>query len=267
VPFPEVQIRDSHSSGGKKYSTASGRHTNRPIEHFEEPASNVEGNAMKKIAFAAALLTAIAAAPAGAVTLSTANGSLDAFNASAADAQFTFESAATPTGFVRTGGLVMSGNVSGQGANPFPAPANNAYLAVMANAQSTIASVATFYKTISFYMGSIDEGNMVEVLGADGSVIAKYSGKDLAAPASANGSQTQANTNRAISFTAGAGEALTGLRFSSSVNSLEADNVRFSAAVPEPATWAMMLLGFGMIGAGMRQRSRKVSATLAVAGR
>lgn len=28
----------------------------------------------------------------------------------------------------------------------------------------------------------------------------------------------------------------------------------FSAAVPEPATWLMMLIGFGMVGAGMRRR-------------
>ena len=30
-------------------------------------------------------------------------------------------------------------------------------------------------------------------------------------------------------------------------------------AVPEPATWAMMLMGFGFVGFGMRSRSRKVS--------
>lgn len=30
----------------------------------------------------------------------------------------------------------------------------------------------------------------------------------------------------------------------------------FTAAVPEPATWAMMLLGFGMIGAAVRYRRR-----------
>lgn len=31
-------------------------------------------------------------------------------------------------------------------------------------------------------------------------------------------------------------------------------------AVPEPATWALMLTGFGMVGAGMRRRSRGVVA-------
>jgi choice-of-anchor C domain-containing protein len=39
------------------------------------------------------------------------------------------------------------------------------------------------------------------------------------------------------------------------------DNVSLAAAVPEPATWAMMLLGFGAIGLGMRRRR----STLALA--
>ena len=42
-------------------------------------------------------------------------------------------------------------------------------------------------------------------------------------------------------------------------------NVQFSgqvgpvAAVPEPATWAMMIAGFGLAGAAMRRRAPKVS--------
>ena len=37
------------------------------------------------------------------------------------------------------------------------------------------------------------------------------------------------------------------------------DNVSLAAAVPEPATWAMMLLGFGAIGLGMRRRRSLLS--------
>jgi hypothetical protein len=36
-----------------------------------------------------------------------------------------------------------------------------------------------------------------------------------------------------------------------------------TAAVPEPATWAAMLLGFGMVGAGMRTRRRSTKVTYA----
>jgi len=41
------------------------------------------------------------------------------------------------------------------------------------------------------------------------------------------------------------------------------DNVSLTAAVPEPATWAMMLIGFGMIGASARYRRRNVRAVIA----
>lgn len=36
----------------------------------------------------------------------------------------------------------------------------------------------------------------------------------------------------------------------------ELDNVVVNSAVPEPASWAMMLIGFGAIGASMRRRRR-----------
>ncbi|MES2290534.1 MAG: PEPxxWA-CTERM sorting domain-containing protein [Pseudomonadota bacterium] len=38
---------------------------------------------------------------------------------------------------------------------------------------------------------------------------------------------------------------------------------RFTSGVPEPATWGMMILGFGAVGAAMRMRRRKVSVTYA----
>jgi hypothetical protein len=34
-------------------------------------------------------------------------------------------------------------------------------------------------------------------------------------------------------------------------------NISFSAAVPEPATWGMMIVGLGMVGATLRTRARK----------
>jgi hypothetical protein len=52
----------------------------------------------------------------------------------------------------------------------------------------------------------------------------------------------------------------------SSASPFQIDNVRLTAAaaVPEPATWAMMLVGFGAIGASMR-RQRRSSVRLAAA--
>jgi hypothetical protein len=45
---------------------------------------------------------------------------------------------------------------------------------------------------------------------------------------------------------------------------LEAGNV-FANPVPEPANWAMMVLGFGAVGAVMRRRSNKFEAAMAAA--
>jgi hypothetical protein len=54
----------------------------------------------------------------------------------------------------------------------------------------------------------------------------------------------------------------------SSNDGLAIDNVRLgatlapAAAVPEPATWAMMILGFGLIGGAMRRRTRTLRCAI-----
>ena len=45
-------------------------------------------------------------------------------------------------------------------------------------------------------------------------------------------------------------------------NDFVVDDINFAAAVPEPATWAMMLAGFGGLGAAMRSRRGRVAATV-----
>lgn len=42
-----------------------------------------------------------------------------------------------------------------------------------------------------------------------------------------------------------------------------AGTVNFTAGVPEPANWAMMIAGFGMIGGAMRSRRSKTSVSFA----
>ncbi len=46
--------------------------------------------------------------------------------------------------------------------------------------------------------------------------------------------------------------------FSSGQNSFEFDNI--AAGVPEPATWALMILGFGAVGATIRSQRRVFAA-------
>jgi hypothetical protein len=225
---------------------------------------------MKNILITAAAIAGFAAVPAQAVTLVAANGSAGVFAQSATGAQYTFSDNMTgnvgnPTGFDRIGGRVMTDDAA-IAANPAFAPVGNSYLYVSANTQSVIRSVAagiTGYRELSFYIGSIDWGNTVEILDLGGNVLRSFSGKDLATPNTPDGNQEASLTNRLVTFGAEGNELIGGVRFSSNVDSLEADNVRFTAAVPEPATWAMMLVGFGMVGATARYRRRKSNVAYA----
>ncbi|QYE33344.1 MULTISPECIES: Npun_F0296 family exosortase-dependent surface protein [Sphingosinicellaceae] len=75
----------------------------------------------------------------------------------------------------------------------------------------------------------------------------------------ANGDQSAADTNRNVTLDFNRNLGITRVGFSSGQLALELDNLSVGA-VPEPATWAMMLLGFGMVGAATRRRSTAVTA-------
>jgi hypothetical protein len=72
------------------------------------------------------------------------------------------------------------------------------------------------------------------------------------------------NGNNFYGIRATAGEQITGLEFGnftpegSGIQALNQVrlNLNTATAVPEPGTWAMMLLGFGVVGASMRRRRR-----------
>jgi hypothetical protein len=76
----------------------------------------------------------------------------------------------------------------------------------------------------------------------------------------ANGCQVPTNCNQFFTFTGTGGDKLTGFSLSSTSNSFEITNI---SAVPEPATWAMMILGF--LGVGFLAYRRKPSARLRLA--
>lgn len=62
------------------------------------------------------------------------------------------------------------------------------------------------------------------------------------------------------------GDGTFGAQFTGFVNGVEYYNQSGSfsvAAVPEPATWAMMLVGFGIMGAAMRYRRRNTAVSFA----
>lgn len=219
---------------------------------------------MRKSVFTLAAVAGLAflAEPASAVTFVAVDGSSAVFNASKTvgpnDKLVTFDvGSSMPAGVVRTGGSLMTGT-SGLGAQPFGSDGSR-YLSVVGRDQAEIRdTLAAGYGAISLYLGSIDTYNMISILDTSGGVIASFPGNFFAS--NANGNQTSPQTNRLLTFTrSGSDAAFGGIRIQSAGNSAEVENVRFSSPIPEPASWAMMMAGFGIIGFVMRRRQVRVS--------
>ena len=109
---------------------------------------------------------------------------------------------------------------------------------------------------LSVYIGSLDGYNEITFKGPN-SFSQSFSGSNLMLPA--NGDQGAAATNGRFDFNF-AGQPVDEVLFQSSGNSFEFDNIA-AAGVPEPASWAVMLVGFGGLGAAMRSRRKLAVAT------
>lgn len=164
---------------------------------------------------------------------------------------YTFE-AATPQ---VTGGLITTGNSPGVRAQPYGSTGN--YWTVgPSDGTPGVLNLSSFgdIGSISFIWGSVDTYNTLEVLNAANAVIGTFTGANVSALA--NGNQTDPFTNPLVTLTFSGADitAVNSLRLSSTQNAFETDNFTIRAPVPEPSTWAMMLVGFGAIGFGMRRR-------------
>ncbi|MBB4616653.1 PEPxxWA-CTERM sorting domain-containing protein [Sphingomonas abaci] len=215
---------------------------------------------IKKIAAVATALTVIAS-PAYAVTFTSQLGSSATFAAPTGGTVIDFNNGTNvPAGFTLTGNGYIVSNAESASTGARPAFSDgSAYLSVLGGGAATLASTGAGFQSISLFLGSIDAYNTVRVLSTTGAVLATYTGSQFVVPA--DGNQDVPRTNRRVTFFAGAGESLGGLTLSSGSNSLETDNVVFS--VPEPSTWALMLIGFGMVGGAARYRRRKTAAAFA----
>lgn len=172
---------------------------------------------------------------------------------------FDFDSLSAPV----SGGKVTNASVSGVSAQPLGSTGNfwtvgptDGAIGIM-----DLTSFGDIYN-ISFIWGSVDAYNTIEFLDAGGGLLKSFTGSDIFNPA--NGDQTSPNLNPVVRFNLTDSDVtgLARLRLTSSSNAFETDNFTINA-VPEPATWAMMLLGFGLVGFGMRRRREFTSPSFA----
>lgn len=126
------------------------------------------------------------------------------------------------------------------------------YLSVLANGTASIA-FAQPATGFSIDLGSLDTYNTLTLNFVGGGSQA-FTGTQLVA--NPNGDQASPNTNGRFRFIAGLNERISGVTFASSGNSFEVDRLAVAGAIPEPATWAMMIGGFGLIGVASRRLRR-----------
>lgn len=124
-------------------------------------------------------------------------------------------------------------------------------------------TIGPLVSSFSLIWGSLDPYNILTVTTMAGSTV--FNGTDIAAlvPGAADGNQTSATSNPIVTFLlTGLDQQAVSFNMDSDTNAFEIDNIVVNTigvgphdgAVPEPATWAMMLLGFGAIGFSMRRR-------------
>jgi hypothetical protein len=162
----------------------------------------------------------------------------------------------TFSGGAGTGAGVYTGSIQDITAAP-PGDAT-AYASLLGPDGKATLTIATPVSNISFFMGSPDTYNSVTFYDAANNNLGSFDGSAFTGPP-ANGDQS---LGERITFNFN-GAAVAKVAFGSTQNSFEFDRVGTLAGVPEPTSWALMLTGFGGLGAMLRRARRQPLAVLA----
>jgi hypothetical protein len=208
---------------------------------------------MKKLLLAASLAaaTVCASAPASAMV----KFSFTPGGASPTAGYTLVNTFADATGITGSNFLIKTPPGDGQGAPPANSfPAGTSYLSVLGGGTATISLGGDVHR-FQFDWGSVDSYNLLTInsSGADPVVV-----PGLSFPNAANGNQVDPGTNGVFTVWGTAGETFNSITLTSGSNSFEIDNLAV-ASVPEPATWGLMIMGFGGLGAVLRRRRGAVA--------
>lgn len=149
------------------------------------------------------------------------------------------------------------GTVTGQYAAPW-GMGDTTYMAVQ-NGGTEEATWATSQTSLSIYWGSIDATNVDGILNQVSITIDGYTltGSDLVSlGAIGNGNQSLPANNQWVNIT-GLGPFTTVDFHDTGKNAFE---FSLGSGVPEPSTWAMMVIGFAGLGYAASRRNSKVRA-------
>lgn len=237
---------------------------------------------LRLLALAATAATALAAGSANAAVISAFFDPL-AWGLNPAETDITqFEGGPTLgattfllPGYTMSGSAVLltgSSGVSAAPAMPVSASVYNAstgrdgtqYLSIQGGKSATITLPGL--REISFYIGSIDTYNSLAFHYADGSSeLPVMTGAWVSQHTitQSNGNRQSGNTNGRLTLTFD--KPIDSVVLASSSNAFEISDIAgIRAGVPEPASWALMIMGFGAAGAMLRtQRRREASAATA----
>ncbi len=146
--------------------------------------------------------------------------------------------------------LSRIGSLAGTAAAPTGVTGRFGYVTTARGGVASATLLTPALRSLSLHWGSIDGHNRVEILGDGMTVLGSFGGNLFQG---ASGSWTDGLSNRRVQFIADALTPIRGVRFAAQGVAFEFDSIAANA-VPEPASWAMLITGFGLAGAAMRRR-------------